>query len=119
MNETENRVSRAGLTIIEVLVAIVVLGVGILGTAATLGVTAAYMRTSYLETQLRARALDKMEELLATDQNRLRSGELRQAGLAVVWRVRAGDPAEILLVASQRLGERERADTLATLVSGR
>jgi type II secretory pathway component PulJ len=119
MNVTANRVSRAGLTIIELLVAIVVLGVGILGVAATLGVTATYMRISYLETQLGARALAKMEELLATEQDRLFSGELRRGGLAVVWQVRDGDPAEILLVASQRLGGRERADTLATLVTRR
>jgi type II secretory pathway component PulJ len=119
MNCTANRVSREGLTIIELLVAIVLLGVGILGVAATLGVTATYMRAAYLETQLKARALAKMEELLATDHDRLRSGELRQGGLVLVWRVRAGDPAEVLLVASQRLGERQRADTLATLISRR
>jgi type II secretory pathway component PulJ len=108
-----------GFSTVEVIVAILVFSVGILGMSASMTVAAWYMRSSYLETQLRTQMQGKMEELLAKGRNRLGSGLHRQGQLRIEWKLGEGDPAELRVVASQSLGGRELADTLATLVATR
>lgn len=110
---------REGFTLVELIVAIVVLAVGILGLAATVGVTGRNMRVSYLETQLRVRACSEMERLLSTPLPQLVQGQSSQADLQVSWQVTGGNLRQILIVARQRLGELERTDTLAALVGAR
>ncbi|MEE9132711.1 MAG: prepilin-type N-terminal cleavage/methylation domain-containing protein [Gemmatimonadota bacterium] len=107
---------RAGFTLVELVVAVMVLAIGILGLTATVGVVGRSMRISYLQTQLRARALVEMEGLLAGGYAQLMSGERREGGAQITWRVGGGDPKQLVLVVRQRLGQHELADTLATLV---
>lgn len=105
-----------GFTIVEVLVAIILLAVGILGLAASVKVVGTSMKVSYLRTKVSAEARAAMEELLATGQDSLGSGARSGAGITVEWQVAEGDPNEIVLIARQRLGADELADTLARLI---
>jgi len=107
---------RSGFTLVEVLVAVVVLAIGVLGLASTVAVVGWNMRLSYLKTQLRARAQLEMEGLLARGQEAFVSGERRQGGLSINWQVSGDGLRQLLLVTRQQLGPHEVADTLVTLV---
>ena len=108
---------RAGFTLVELVVAVMVLTIGILGLTATVGVVGRNMRVSYVETQVRARARAQMERLLAGNRDSLVSGDLQQQGSQVSWQVTGIGPRQIWLVARKRMGQHEVADTLATLVA--
>jgi len=116
MNRTVPKSDRRGFTLVEVLVAVVVLAIGILGLASTVAVVGWNMRLSYLETQLRARAQLQMEGLLARGHEAMVSGERRQSGLSISWQVSGDGLKQLLLVTRQQLGPHEVADTLVTLV---
>ena len=109
-------VSRGGFTLVEIMVAVILLALGVLGLAATVGVVARSMNVSFLETQLRARARTEIERLLAGGWERLTSGELSSGDIEVRWQVNGERVGELLLVAHQRLGRYEASDTLVTLV---
>lgn len=107
---------RAGFTLVDVIVAVVVLAVGILGLSATAGVVAAHMRVAQADTELRARAQAEMESLLAGGYRRLASGESRRGGYRVSWEVSGVDPKQVRLVVERRVGREPVADTLVTMV---
>ena len=108
---------RAGFTLVELVVAVLVLSVGILGLTATVGVVGRNMRVSYLETQVRSRARAQMERLLAGSRSGLASGNSRQDGTEIDWLVTGVGLRQLWLVARRRTGPHEAADTLVTLVA--
>ena len=108
---------RAGFTLVELVVAVLVLAVGILALTATVGVVGWNMRVSHLQTQVGASARVQMERLLAGNRDSLASGNLQQRGSQVRWQVTGIGPKQIMLVARKRIGQHEAADTLVTLVA--
>lgn len=110
---------RSGFTLVEVIVALTVLAVGLLGLSATVGVVASRMNTSLLETQVTTCALAEMEEALAVGPERSASGERRCGNLEVSWRVSGKDLREIRVVVRGWLAGSEVADTLTTLAHSR
>ncbi len=108
-----------GFTLVEVLVAVLLLVVGLLGLSATLSVVAWRMSVAELETRVRTGAEAEIEALLAAGYDRLAPGISQRAGLAVDWQVDGDDPRRVTLVARGTLGRHERADTLETLVRRR
>jgi prepilin-type N-terminal cleavage/methylation domain-containing protein len=107
---------RAGFTVAELLVAMMVLSVGILGLSATAGVVAALMKRSHLETQVMTRAQAEMERLLAGRTDTLAAGDSLRGGPNVAWYVSGEELKEVRLVVQHRVGGIEVADTLVTLV---
>lgn len=112
-----NDAARAGFTLVELIVAVLVLAIGILGLTATVGVVGRNMRVSHLQTQVGVRARAQMERLLANDRDNLMSGDLAEHGVQISWQVTGVGPRQIWLVARKRMGQHEAADTLVTLVS--
>jgi len=109
----------SGFTLVEAMVALVVLAVSVLGLSAAVGVVSSSMKVSYLRTQVSMRAVAEMERLLAAGPERVGAGAIVQTDLHIRWEVSGANPRQILLVARQRLGRWEAADTLVTLVGPR
>ena len=103
-----------GFTLIEVLVALVVLSVGLLGLSATAAAVASQMRASHLRTRVKARAQAELEWLLASGGEG--AGERREGGVRVAWEVSGVSLREIRLVVELNTGRGSFTDTLVTLV---
>jgi prepilin-type N-terminal cleavage/methylation domain-containing protein len=103
-----------GFTLIEVLVALVVLTVGLLGLSATAAMVASEMRASHLRTRVKARAQAELEWLLASGAEG--PGEIREDGVRIVWEVGGASLREISLVVELSTGRGSFADTLVALV---
>ncbi len=105
-----------GFTLVEVVVALTVLAVGMLGLSATIGVVASRMSASLMATRVTTCAQAELEVTLARALYRPAFGERHQCDLEVSRRVSGGDPQEIRIVVRGRLAGSEFADTLTTLV---
>ncbi len=105
-----------GFALVDVIVAVVILSIGVLGLAATTSVVAANMRASYVNTRLAVSAQARMEGLLAGGPEHLLPGDRQHGPLRVRWSVTGGDPREIELVVEYRTGSFARADTLVALL---
>jgi type II secretory pathway component PulJ len=109
----------SGHTVVELVVAIVILAVGLLALSATAGVVSRMMTVSLAEAQARFAARARLEELLAQPSDRLASGAWRREGLSVRWNVGDGDPRRIVLVVHHALGPHQTGDSLVTLARSR
>jgi prepilin-type N-terminal cleavage/methylation domain-containing protein len=109
MRRTDLGAGQPGFTLVEVVVALTVLAVGILGLSATVGVVA--------ETRVTTCAQAELEGLLARGIDGLAPGERRHGNLEVSWRVSGGDLKEVQVVVRGQLAGSEVADTLTTLAS--
>ena len=117
MRELLDGPARGGFTLVELIVAVVVLTLGILGSAATAKVVASLIQASHLQTLVRARSQAQMESVLALGPDLVDSGEREIEGGRISWLLSGDDPRGILVVVRQRLGRRELTDSLATLVA--
>ena len=106
----------AGFTLVDALVSMMVLAVGILGLAATVGLVGQQMRGVKVETQLASLARAEMERLLAEGYDRLESGQRDQGPYSIRWEVDGEHPKVVRLITTFDDGGRVQADTLATLV---
>jgi Tfp pilus assembly protein PilV len=105
--------------VVELLVAVVLLAIGIVGLSATVGVVAWHLSAARLETRVNARAQAEMERMLRSGYAQADSGGYGDGELRLAWEVTGGDPKQIVVVAAQRLGPLQLADTLATLIRDR
>lgn len=103
----------AGYTTVELLVALIVVAVGIVGLSATVNVVGRLMTASLLETRLSLSAQAVMETLVAMPSD-LTDGQRRWAGASVSWQVSGDEPRVVRLQARQTVGGLSRADTLVT-----
>lgn len=106
-----------GLSIVEVIVAQLLLLVGLLALSATASVVASRLQSAELETQLRVAAEAQLERLLAGGHSRATSGRAQMGALQLEWSVSGGDPRRVVLMARGRIGRHAAGDTLETLVS--
>ena len=116
--EERGRTDRGrGFTLVDMVVAVMVLTLGILGLAGTVGVVGAQMRAARVDTQLAALARGEMERHLAAGYGSLGMGEEVRGPYRIVWEVRGEDPSELRLIVRYQEGTLGRADTIATLVT--
>jgi Tfp pilus assembly protein PilV len=104
------------VTLVELIVAAVVLAVGILGLSTTAVVVARMVQVSHLHMYVKARAEAEIESMLAAGSARLESGGWEEGGVAVTWEVRGEELKELLMIVRRQAGRFVVADTLATLV---
>lgn len=103
----------AGYTTVELLVALIVLAVGIVGLSATVNVVGMLMTASLLETRLSLSAQAVMETLAAMP-SALSDRQRSWGGASVTWEVSPSDFRIIRLEAHQAIGALSRADTLVS-----
>lgn len=120
---------RSGFTIVELLVALVVLGVGLLALAAGMGSVTTTLSGSRISTeavQLATRRMDRLRAAARSTTNPCTAGTfsssaapITNAGVTTTWVVPAtGTLRRVLVIASYPLGRgRTRVDTLATTIS--
>jgi Tfp pilus assembly protein PilV len=101
--------------LVELVVALVMLGVGLLGLSAAIGVIARMTTASALMAQARFAARAQIEALLAMPPDRLAPGEWRRGELVMVWQVSGDEPRQIVLGVRHALGSQEVRDTLTTV----
>ncbi len=116
MNGGDRGAGRLGFTLVEVVVALTVLAVGLLGLSATVGVVASRMSNSILETRVTTCAQAELEGMLARGLDWLASGERQPCDLEISRQVGGGDLKEIVVIVSGQLAGSEFTDTLTTLV---
>ncbi|UCC82058.1 MAG: prepilin-type N-terminal cleavage/methylation domain-containing protein [Gemmatimonadota bacterium] len=116
MRGGDRAAGRVGFTLVEVVVALTVLTVGMLGLSATVAVVASRMSSSLLETRVRTCAQAELEGMLAHGLDWPASVERQQCDLEVSWQVSGGDLKEIIVVVGGQLAGSEFADTLSMLV---
>ena len=107
---------RSGFTLVEVLVALVVLLVGVLGLSAAVSVIASNLRIARLETRVHALAQAELESALAEGSDRIASGSRSSGELQVTLGVSGADPRLLSLVVAGRAGSDTVTDTLMTLL---
>ena len=107
----------SGFSLLELVVAIVVLSVGVLGLAAASLGLADHARRAEVRTRLRLQAQGQMERLLAGGPGRLAPGAGSAAGREITWDIDGSELPVIRVFARHTLGPRELADTLITIVS--
>jgi prepilin-type N-terminal cleavage/methylation domain-containing protein len=121
--------NRSGFTLIETLVAIVILGIGMLAMAATSGAITTTLTGSRFSTQAAQLANLRMEQLRALSRSTAipcAAGSFASSGAAVIsqgitinWVVpAAGASRRVRVITQYPIGRgRTRTDTLLTLIS--
>ena len=121
--------NRSGFTIVELLVAVVVLGVGLLALAAGMGSVTTTLHGSRITTEAVQLATRRMDRLRAASRSTpapctsttfsSSAAAVVSAGVTTTWVVPAsGALRRVLVIASYPIGRgRTRVDTLATTIS--
>ena len=107
---------RSGFTFIELIVALVVLVVGMLGLSATASLVAAQLRIARLETRVRVEAQAELEALLAHGADPHLAGHHNDGLFATTLEVAGDDPRMLSVTVVGGLGVDTVTDTLVTLV---
>ena len=108
---------RTGFTIVELLVAIVVLTIGVLALAATAGLVAAHVGDGGRLTTSAHAARSALDSLGGLACGRLTGGSSVRGGITVRWAVaRDSLAAEISATAGSELRRRSRTDTYRATV---
>lgn len=115
----QDRATASGFSLVELLVALLVLVVGILAMSAEVHTMARQLRLSYLETRVQAKAQDAIERFLVTPLSAAGAGVSHSEELEVEWEVMGEGLWKVRAVAQGRLGDLEVSDTLGTLVLDR
>jgi Tfp pilus assembly protein PilV len=89
------RIERSGLTLIEVIVAILLFSTGALGLAAASAVIARQMTTSMLRSRSANFARERSEKAHAANCSLLSSGEESRDGIRATWTISQGQVATI------------------------
>lgn len=89
------RLRRAGLTLVEVVIAILVFSAGALGLAASSALVAREMKASVLRSRAASVARNRSEAAHATACASVSAGEDTRDGIRSVWRVAPGSVATL------------------------
>ncbi|HSG82773.1 MAG TPA: prepilin-type N-terminal cleavage/methylation domain-containing protein [Gemmatimonadota bacterium] len=106
---------QAGFTLVELLVALVLLAVGVLGLSAASLCAASRLGIARLDTRIRVRAQTELESLLAAGDTELWSPGHGDDRLTLAWQVSEGHPRILTVVVAGRQRTEVLADTLVTL----
>ena len=121
--------NRSGFTIVELLVAVVILGVGLLALAAGMGSVTSTLNGSRISTEAVQLATRRMDRLRAASRSTTTpctstifassAAPLTNAGVTTTWVVPpSGVLRRVLVIASYPIGRgRTKVDTLATTIS--
>jgi prepilin-type N-terminal cleavage/methylation domain-containing protein len=110
-----------GMTVIEVLVALVVLSLGIVGVAISSSVASRSVAWAGRHEHAAVVAQAKLDSLTARGADELQDGTFSEEvwGFPVEWEIGGTDPKRITLVVLRQIGAKVLADTFQTSVAKR
>ena len=109
------RENRSGMSILEVLVALLIFAVAIVALTSAGVIAGTQLRMSRADVHLWAAARYKLEELTALGYDNVTAGSDTVQGYAMTWKVQGTDPKKIVLTVQAKNGKGDAvADTIVT-----
>jgi prepilin-type N-terminal cleavage/methylation domain-containing protein len=110
--------SRAGVSLVEVLIGIVILSIALLGLAAAGGVAARQVYTGRVDMARWAALQQQLESVIARGYDSVTAGSATVQGYPMSWTVAGTNPKQITLVMTRQDARGQlRYDTLVTFLS--
>ncbi len=111
--------NRRGFTVVEVLIAVLVLSIGVLGLAATAAVTTRMIGQGHRFSEASAMAGQRFEMLRSGDCTTLTSGSAYEGRFVATWTVQdvaSGRARRVSMIVQSPTPRGMRADTFATTI---
>jgi len=108
---------RAGFTLVEVLISVVVIAIGVVGFVTALGLATTELWIGERDTEVSLLLADQAERLKAIPHDSVAGGEREVDDYRLTWSVQGSDPKRVTLAATYpRYGGGEAADTVVLLI---
>lgn len=108
---------RAGFSITEVIVSVMVVSIGVIAFATTVGLAARDIRLGQRHTDIAMLVTDQLEQLKSLPIDLVQNGQRTQGDYHLTWTVVDSDPKKVVLVVEYPgLKNTSRADTLVALL---
>lgn len=118
MSSAATRVrARRGLSLVEVMIAVVILAIAVLGLAGAAGWAAAQLHRSRLDLNAWAVLQAQVDSLSSVDYDKLADGSTVVSGYPLEWSVSGTNPKKLVLEVQSNLRGQVRSDTLVLYFS--
>jgi prepilin-type N-terminal cleavage/methylation domain-containing protein len=109
--------SRAGFTITELLVSVVIISVGVVGFVSAVGLASTELWFGRRDSEISMLVTDQLEQIKAMGHDALQSGERLEGPYRLAWSVAGSNPKKVMLVVEYpRSDGSTQGDTLITYV---
>jgi prepilin-type N-terminal cleavage/methylation domain-containing protein len=109
--------ARAGFTITELLVSMVIISIGVVGFASAVGVMSKELWYGNRDTRVAMLVGDQLEKLKALPYDSVQSGTRSEGAYQLTWQVQGADPKKVILVVGYPGGKGQaRADTVVSFI---
>ncbi len=108
----------AGFSITEVIVSVVVISIGVIAFATTVGLASKEIKLGQRHTDIAMLVTDQLEQLKTMPYDLVQSGQRSQGEYQLTWTVVGSDPKKVVLVVHYpAINGNPHADTLVTYVA--
>lgn len=107
-------IGQSGFTITELLISMVIIGIGVVGFSTAMGLVSAELWIGERDTDVSMLVADQAEQLKALPYEAVNSGMRSEGDYQLAWMVEGGDPKKVVLEATYR--RRSGSQTADTLV---
>ncbi len=110
--------SRAGFSITEVIVSVMVVSIGVIAFATAVGLASREIKLGQRHTDIAMLVTDQLEQLKTLPHDLVQSGQRTQGDYQLTWTVVGSNPKRVVLVVHYPgLDSNPRADTLVTYIA--
>ena len=109
--------SRAGFTITELLISVVIIAIGVVGFSSAVGLVSAELWIGERDTDVSMLVADQAEQLKSLPYELVQSGTRAEGDYRLAWFVEDGDPKKVVLEATYlRRSGSQMADTVVIYI---
>ncbi len=107
--------NRAGFSIVELLLSVIIISVGVVGFASAVGLASLELWFGRRDTNISMLVTDQLEQLKAAGHDAVTSGSRNEGEIQLDWQSVGTDPKKVVLVATYQTQDgAPRADTVVT-----